>query len=79
MVLFPEVQNRAQEEIARVVGDRLPTPEDQANLPYVNAMINEVLRWKPVVPTGLVYAATEDDVYNGYTIPKGASVLTNIW
>ncbi|GAB1208188.1 hypothetical protein APSETT445_006929 [Aspergillus pseudonomiae] len=79
MVLFPEVQNRAQEEIARVVGDRLPTPEDQANLPYVNAMINEVLRWKPVVPTGLVHAATEDDVYDGYTIPKGASVLTNIW
>lgn len=53
MVLHPEVQARAQEEIDKVVGhDRLPDFSDRENLPYVRAMILEVLRWKPVVPLG---------------------------
>ena len=35
MVLYPEVQQRAQEELDRVVGrDRLPTVEDEKDLPY---------------------------------------------
>ena len=40
MVLFPESQRRAQEEIDRVIGrKRLPTPEDLDNLPYMQAMV----------------------------------------
>ncbi|KAE8354924.1 cytochrome P450 [Aspergillus coremiiformis] len=79
MALFPRAQRKAQEEIDRVVGTRLPTPDDQANLPYVNALINEVLRWDPVVQIGIMHAATEDDIYEGYLIPKGAPVVPNIW
>ncbi|KAE8390078.1 cytochrome P450 [Aspergillus alliaceus] len=79
MALFPAAQLKAQEEIDRIVGSRLPIPEDQENLPYVNALINEVLRWNPVVQIGIMHAATEDDIYEGYLIPKGAPVVPNIW
>ncbi|KAE8140134.1 cytochrome P450 [Aspergillus pseudotamarii] len=79
MALFPAAQHRAQEEIDRVVGARLPTPDDRGKLPYVNALINEVLRWNPVVQIGIMHATTEDDIYEGYLIPKGASIVPNIW
>ena len=51
MTLNPEVQKAAQEEIDRVVGsDRLPLFADRENLPYINALVKETLRWQPVVP-----------------------------
>lgn len=28
---------------------------------------------------GVAHVSTEDDVYNGYFIPKGAILLPNIW
>jgi cytochrome P450 len=53
MVLYPDVQTRAQAEIDSVVGrDRLPTFEDRASLPYVDAVVREVLRWRPIGPLG---------------------------
>ena len=53
MTLHPDVQRRAQAEIDNVVGkDRLPNIEDQKALPYTMAVIKEILRYAPVVPTG---------------------------
>jgi cytochrome P450 len=53
MMLYPEVQKRAQAEIDDVVGqDRFPTFEDRDKLPYIAAIIQEVGRWAPVAPQG---------------------------
>jgi hypothetical protein len=53
MVLFPEVARKAQAEIDIVVGcERLPTFKDRPRLPYINALIKEVLRWNSVTPLG---------------------------
>jgi len=53
MVLHPEVQTKAQEEIDRVVGnDCLPHFNDRVNLPYIEAVFLETLRWRPVSPMG---------------------------
>jgi len=49
MTLFPEIQKRAQVEIDAVVGnDRLPSFSDRNQLPYVEALMKEVLRWNIV-------------------------------
>ncbi|KNG47597.1 hydrolase protein [Stemphylium lycopersici] len=62
MVLFPEVQRRAQQELDAVVGgDRLPVWDDEARLPYVRSVIKEVLRWRPVNKFGMPHATSEDD------------------
>ncbi|KIM57444.1 hypothetical protein SCLCIDRAFT_130521 [Scleroderma citrinum Foug A] len=80
MVLYPEVQARAQAEIDRVIGSgRLPTFDDRASLPYLDAIFLELLRWSPVVPLGIPHATTTDDVYNSYYIPEGALVIINVW
>ncbi len=55
MVLYPEAQQKAQEEIDAVVGTgRLPDFDDEASLPYVSALCQEVQRWHPVTPMGKV-------------------------
>ncbi|RPD52531.1 cytochrome P450 [Lentinus tigrinus ALCF2SS1-7] len=80
MALHPEKQRLAQEEIDRVIGsERLPTINDRSQLPYVNAVIKETMRWNPAVPMGLARMVSEDDVYEGYLIPKGTIVLPNCW
>ena len=53
MIQHPEVAKKAQQEIESVVGtDRLPTFADRASLPYVDAVMREVLRWGTPVPLG---------------------------
>ncbi|THH07207.1 hypothetical protein EW145_g3537 [Phellinidium pouzarii] len=80
MVLHPDAQHRGHEELDRVIGkNNLPTMEDKPNLPYINAICNETLRWQPILPMGVPHCATEDDVYNGYFIPAGTAVIGNIW
>ncbi|GKU21664.1 unnamed protein product [Fusarium langsethiae] len=71
MVIYPDVQKRAQEEIDGVVGDSsLPSLSDKANLPYINAIAQEALRWHTLAPMGFPHMTTEDDSYKGYFIPK---------
>ncbi|KAJ6598116.1 cytochrome P450 [Mycena vulgaris] len=80
MAINPEVQRKAQNEIDTVIGlSRLPGFEDRRSLPYVEALLREVLRWMPVLPLGVAHATSEDDIYEGYFIPKGTMVLSNIW
>ncbi|KAI0030170.1 cytochrome P450 [Vararia minispora EC-137] len=79
LVLNPDVQAKAQAEVDRVVGpDRLPALADREALPYIGALVKEVLRWNPVVPTGIPHRLTEDDTYAGCVLPKGAVVVSNI-
>ena len=53
MALYPEAQRTAHAEIDAVLGDsRLPDFSDEEKLPYVGAVLKEVLRWHPVVPLG---------------------------
>ncbi|PFH48459.1 hypothetical protein AMATHDRAFT_5761 [Amanita thiersii Skay4041] len=80
MAMYPDVQKKAQMEIDAVVGhDRLPSLEDRDSLHYVNAIVKEITRWLPTAPLGLPHQSTEDDVYDGYFIPKGTVIIGNIW
>ena len=80
MVMHPEVQRHAHAELDSVVGrSRTPAFSDAPNLPYIQAIVKEVLRWRPVLPLSLPHSTTEDDWYNGMFIPKGTLCLTNLW
>jgi Cytochrome P450 len=53
MILYPDFQKRAQEEIDQIIGqDRVPTHDDLASLPYVRACWKESKRWRPALPLG---------------------------
>ncbi|KAI0367632.1 O-methylsterigmatocystin oxidoreductase [Pilatotrama ljubarskyi] len=79
MVIYPEVQRKAQKQLDEVVGpDRLPEFSDREALPYIDAVVKEVMRWHSVVPLGVSHRVMED-VYNGYRIPAGTLVVPNAW
>ncbi|KAF9545988.1 cytochrome P450 [Agrocybe pediades] len=79
MLCYPEVQKKAQSELDRVLGGRLPEYTDEEHTPYVTALIKEVLRWKPILPLGVPHTSSHDDVYKEYHIPKGTFVMANSW
>ncbi|KAI1881629.1 hypothetical protein JX265_000455 [Neoarthrinium moseri] len=65
-----------------VVGrDRLPQFEDMPRLTYIQAIVHEAMRWRPVVPGGVPhrYSGSKDDEYLGYRIPAGSLVIANHW
>ncbi|KLO19241.1 cytochrome P450 [Schizopora paradoxa] len=79
MVHHPEVQEKAQRELDAVIGnDRLPIIEDRDSLPYIDNIVKELLRFSAVVPM-VPHSNEEDDVYNGFFIPKGSWVIANLW
>ncbi|KAF6811973.1 cytochrome P450 2D18 [Colletotrichum sojae] len=72
----PEFQEKARAEIDRVCGiERVPEWSDFDDLPYVNCIVKEGLRIRPVIPTGLPHSAKEDAWYNGMLIPAGSTVF----
>lgn len=92
MLKYPEVQHRAQQELDALLGDvRLPTLEDQGSLPYLQAVIKEVLRIVPPAPlgermrhnlcivhsfvAGVVHLLRTEDVYKNYMLPAGSIVM----
>jgi len=78
MVLYPECQKKAQDEIDSVIGsDRLPDFYDRESLPYIECVLQETLRWNQAAPAGVPHKTMEDDIYNGMLIPKGSTVIAN--
>ncbi|KAK4101275.1 cytochrome P450 [Parathielavia hyrcaniae] len=79
MALHPEWQKKAQGEIDRVCGNRMPTMQDYAQLPTVRACLKETLRWRSNVPLGVPHQAEADDEYRGVKIKKGTVILACEW
>jgi hypothetical protein len=53
MVINPNAQARAQQELDTVLGHTtLPRISDRERLPYIRNLIDEVLRLYPVLPLG---------------------------
>ncbi|KAI1137387.1 cytochrome P450 [Hypoxylon sp. FL0543] len=78
MMLNPDVFEKARAEIDTVVGtDRLPTLEDRPNLRYLDYLVEETSRWRPLSPIGIPHRSLNDDIYNGMFIPKGTLVYYN--
>lgn len=79
LVAFPETAMKAHEELDRVVGDSIPQFADSPKLPYIRAMIKEVLRWRSVSNDHIRHLTSADVTYKEYFIPAGSTVVINQW
>ncbi|MAD85379.1 MAG: hypothetical protein CL912_20660 [Deltaproteobacteria bacterium] len=71
----PMVQERAHAELDKVVGSSSsPTFEHENDLPYIRAMVKEILRIRPVTNIGTPHYTTADVIYRDFYIPKGTIV-----
>ncbi|RVX70565.1 hypothetical protein B0A52_05216 [Exophiala mesophila] len=75
----PDKYLRARTEIDALCGDaqRLPSFEDEKQLPYVNAFAKELLRWRPIFLWTPEHTLTEDLAFEGYYFPKGTHFVIN--
>ncbi|KAG0445574.1 hypothetical protein HPB47_013794, partial [Ixodes persulcatus] len=81
------VQAMIQREIDHVVGmERQPCWEERYKIPYTMATIWEIFRWRTNSPLGVptksisvLRTAGEDTFFGDYFIPKGTTVMPNLW
>uniref|UniRef100_A0A8D0BS46 unspecific monooxygenase n=1 Tax=Salvator merianae TaxID=96440 RepID=A0A8D0BS46_SALMN len=82
LMKYPQVQEKMQEEIDRVVGrTRSPCMADRGQMPYTDAIVHEIQRFIALIPMSLPHAVVKDTKFREYIIPKlipfpGLSVTT---
>ncbi|KAL6988092.1 hypothetical protein U1Q18_013836 [Sarracenia purpurea var. burkii] len=80
LVKNPRTQQKAQEELDRVIGsERVVTESDFSSLPYLQSVAKEALRLHPPTPLMLPHRANSNVKIGGYDIPKGSNVHVNVW
>ncbi|KIW75333.1 hypothetical protein Z517_10074 [Fonsecaea pedrosoi CBS 271.37] len=77
----PWVQEKARKEIDPLCGSsRSPQwSTDFQSLPYINAIVKEGMRWRPVAVTALPHRVRQDDYYKGMLIPKDSTIFIPTW
>ncbi|KAJ7719640.1 cytochrome P450 [Mycena metata] len=80
MLANPDAQKKAQQEIDSVaVRGHFPDFGDEQQMPYVAALVKEVLRWRNTTPFGAPHFLKVEDMYRGYRIPAKSIIFANIW
>ncbi|KOS41234.1 hypothetical protein ACN38_g7872 [Penicillium nordicum] len=71
---------RAHALLDEVVGrDRLPQFSDRSGLAFIDAIMHELFRWRPISPGSIPRRADRDDEFNGVKIKKGVTLMANAW
>jgi len=79
MLHHPEIMDRLHQELDDVVGrDRLPSLEDEPQMPLMSATLHEIHRSAAIVYFGVPHSNSVDIDVGGYTIPKGSTIMANI-
>lgn len=76
----PSFMSRAHALLDEVVGrDRLPQFSDRSGLAFIDAIMHELFRWRPISPGSIPRRADRDDEFNGVKIKKGVTLMANAW
>nr|AKH03502.1 cytochrome P450 3036B1 [Paracyclopina nana] len=79
MIKYPDIQRKVQNEIFKYVGKSRPVNlDDKPNLPFTEAVIQEVLRITCIGPLGIPHCAQTDIKVGNLWIPQGTSIMPNL-
>ncbi|XP_055938577.1 cytochrome P450 18a1-like [Argiope bruennichi] len=80
MAVHQDVQKKVQQEIDNVIGtERFPSWDVHNKMPYTEATIMELMRWRTIIPINILRYTLWDTELNGFFIPKDSYVLANLW
>ncbi|KAE8152831.1 cytochrome P450 [Aspergillus avenaceus] len=72
--------SRAHALLDEVVGrNRLPCFSDRSGLAYIDAIVHELFRWRPISPGSIPRRADREDEFKGVKIGKGVTIMANAW
>jgi cytochrome P450 len=76
----PSSPTKAHDELSQAIGSKQEIEEsDIRQLKYIQAIVKEMFRLPPLAPLLLPRQAAMTTEIRGYTVPKGARVLVNVW
>ncbi|KAG2196313.1 hypothetical protein INT47_009308 [Mucor saturninus] len=80
MCNHPEVQIAASAELDSFIkkNGRLPLFNERTELPYCVSVMKECMRYRPTTPFGVPHTTQKDLEIDGYIIPKGATIISNM-
>ncbi|KAE9403373.1 cytochrome P450 [Gymnopus androsaceus JB14] len=80
MLLHPNIQKRAQDEIDAITGGiRLPEFSDRQALPFIDCIFKELLRWQPPAPLVFPHILEKEHTLRSMSLPRGSVVCVNAW
>ncbi|XP_060581281.1 cytochrome P450 2B4-like isoform X3 [Ruditapes philippinarum] len=79
MTEFPEVQKKCQDEIDKVLGDKIIEYSDRTKLTYVNAVIMEIQRCAHLAPLSAPHGTSADTSLGGYNIPAKTMIIPSLY
>ncbi|XP_077430650.1 steroid 21-hydroxylase isoform X2 [Vanacampus margaritifer] len=75
----PEVQTQVYAELCTVPEGHYPKYSERHKLPVLSALVNEVLRLRPVAPLAVPHRAIRDSSIAGYFIPRNTVIIPNLF
>ncbi|XP_031618139.1 methyl farnesoate epoxidase-like [Contarinia nasturtii] len=80
MIHNRDVCDKVHAELDAVIGKkRFPILQDRNHLPYVEAVLSEILRFSNVAPLGIAHRTTDDTTFREFIIPKDTVVLISLY
>lgn len=80
MIHNQRICDRVQAELDDVIGgERLPNLKDRNRLPYVEAVLSEILRYSNVAPLGIAHRSIDNCQLQQYTIPTDTVILVSLY
>jgi len=76
--LYPQVRFKLQNEIRSVLGNREPTIDDLARIPYLDWVLDESMRLYPPAWMQMRLVANESEI-DGVKLPKGTLLILSQW
>ncbi|XP_056419940.1 cytochrome P450 2C31-like isoform X2 [Hyla sarda] len=78
MIKYPEVQKKVKKEIGMVIGSAEPQMVHRQQMPYMEAVIQEIQRFANIVPNNVPHQTKQDVILKGFFIPKGTQIIPSL-
>ncbi|XP_015950858.1 cytochrome P450 76T24-like [Arachis duranensis] len=80
LIHSPKKLLKVRKELEESLGKNGEVEESHiSKLPYLNAIVKETLRLHPPAPFLVPHKANDDVELGGFTVPKSAQILINVW
>jgi cytochrome P450 family 2 subfamily J len=80
LAIHPDIQKRCHDEIDAAIGrEKMATMKNKEQMPFIQAVLDEVQRYGSIVPMGVLHRNFEEDTVRGYRIPQSTLIVPFVY